>query len=68
MRKALTVRIGEENEASLGPTSQQTRLPRRQIVRDQAAGAQRRGRPFMRLAGVVDGALDLSRCKGFSRS
>jgi len=71
MRKTLTIRLGEEHEAWLTRTAKETGLPRGQIVRDQiekAARAHPRGRPFMRLAGVVDGARDLSRRKGFSRS
>ena len=71
MRKTLTIRLGEEHEAWLARTSKETGLPRGQIVRNQiekAAKTQPSARPFMRLAGVVVGARDLSRRQGFSRS
>jgi hypothetical protein len=35
---------------------------------EKASRARLHARPFMRLAGVVDDARDLSRRKGFSRS
>jgi hypothetical protein len=49
--------------------SRQTGVPQGRIVREQLEQARSRGRArrFMRLAGSVRGARDLSQRKGFSR-
>jgi hypothetical protein len=69
MRKTLTFRLTEEQEVWLVRTAKTTGRPRGQIVRDQIEKARlgSESRPFMRLAGTVTGAPDLSRRKGFSK-
>jgi hypothetical protein len=70
MRKTLTIRLGEEQEAWISRLSKQTGRPRGEIVRQQIdrAMAEPRAQRFMRLAGTVGGSPDLSRRKGFARS
>jgi hypothetical protein len=69
MRKTLTIRLTEEQEVWLMRAAKTTGRPRGQIVREQLEKARLgpEGRPFMRLAGVMTGASDLSRRKGFSK-
>jgi hypothetical protein len=53
----------------LEQTATRSGVSQGKIVREQLQKAKDEapGRPFMRLAGVVDGARDLSSRKGFSR-
>jgi hypothetical protein len=69
MRKTLTLRLTEEQEVWLVRAAKTTGRPRGQIVREQIEKARLgpEGRSFMRLAGTVAGAADLSRRKGFSK-
>ena len=69
MSQTITVRLTPELADWLEQVSEETGLPQGRIVRDQLEKA-RAGvpsRPFMRLAGVVRGAKNLSSRKGFSR-
>jgi hypothetical protein len=68
MRHTLTVRLHKELAEWLEDQAAKTGVPQGQIVREQlekarAASAQ----PFMRLAGSVRRARDLSTRKGFSK-
>jgi len=69
MSNTLTIRLPRELAEWLREASEQAGVPQGKIVRDQLeqarAGAARRG--YMRLAGSVRGARNLSRRKGFSR-
>lgn len=69
MSHTLTIRLTRELAEWLREVSAQAGVPRGRIVRDQLekarAGDARRG--YLRLAGTVRGARDLSRRKGFSR-
>ncbi|HZL18972.1 MAG TPA: hypothetical protein VFG23_14625 [Polyangia bacterium] len=69
MRKTLTFRLTEEQEVWLVRASKTTGRTRGQIVREQIEKARLgpESHPFMRLAGAVTGAADLSRRKGFSK-
>lgn len=69
MSHTLTIRLTREQAEWLRELSETTGVPQGKIVRDQLdkarGGRARRG--YMRLAGTVRGARDLSRRKGFSR-
>jgi hypothetical protein len=70
MGHTITVRLTPELAAWLEEAAASTGLSQGRIIRDQLEQA-RAGRPaqaFMRLAGSVRGAKDLSSRKGFSRS
>jgi hypothetical protein len=68
MGHTITIRLEKELAAWLEEESKKTGVSQGRIVRDQLekakAGA---NQPFMRLAGTVRGAKNLSRRKGFSR-
>jgi hypothetical protein len=65
----LTVRLPKALADWLALTAARTGRTQGQIVREQLEKARSaETRPFMRLAGTVDGPRDLSRRKGFSRS
>lgn len=69
MGHTITVRIDEELADWLADTARRTGRSQGEIVREQlqrARSEKKRGR-FMRLAGCVDGARDLSSRKGFSK-
>jgi predicted transcriptional regulator len=69
MRKTITVRIPDELADWLSTTAEKTGVPQGWIVRDQLERARHaEKRPFLRLAGAVDGPADLSKRKGFSRA
>jgi hypothetical protein len=68
MGHTLTVRLQKDLAEWLEDEASKTGVPQGKIVRDQlekarAASAQ----PFMRLAGSIQGARNLSRRKGFSK-
>jgi hypothetical protein len=68
MRNTLTIRLPQDLAEWLQDLSRTTGMPQGRIVRNQlekARGSQ--DRPFLRLAGLVEGPADLSRRKGFSR-
>ena len=68
MRKTITVRLPEDLAEWLESASRQAGVPRGRIVRDQLQLARKREkRPFLRLAGSVEGPRDLSTRKGFAR-
>jgi hypothetical protein len=70
MGHTLTVRLDKDLAAWIEGVSRRTGVPQGQIVRSQLerARAEDKSRPFMRLAGAVKGARDLSTRKGFSRT
>lgn len=70
MGHTLTVRLSEELAVWLEETAERTGVSQGQIIRQrlEEAKAVADDRPFMRLAGTVEGPRDLSRRKGFSRS
>jgi hypothetical protein len=68
MGHTITVRLTPELAAWLEEQAAATGVPQGRIVRDQLEKAKASARqPFMRLAGSVRGAKDLSSRKGFSR-
>jgi hypothetical protein len=68
MGHAITVRLTPELAAWLEQAAATAGVPQGRIVREQLqrAMADHPERPFMRLAGSIDGAPDLSSRKGFS--
>jgi predicted transcriptional regulator len=69
MRKTITVRVPDELADWLSTTAEKTGVPQGWIVRDQLERARRaEKRPFLRLAGAIDGPADLSKRKGFARA
>jgi hypothetical protein len=69
MGSTLTVRIDDDLEAWIEETAQKRGISKGELVRNQLElGRKSAGRPpFMRLAGLVSGAKDLSSRKGFSK-
>jgi hypothetical protein len=68
MSNTITVRLPEDLAEWLDAASRKAGVPRGRIVRDQLQLARKREkRPFLRLAGSIDGPPDLSSRKGFSR-
>jgi predicted transcriptional regulator len=68
MRNALTVRLPEDLATWLTETARATGVSQGRIIREQLEKARSAAeRPFMRLAGAVDGPPDLSTRKGFSK-
>ena len=68
MSNTLSVRLPEDLAEWLSDTAQKTGVPQGRIVREQLEKARTsQKRPFLRLAGAVDGPRDLSSRKGFSR-
>ena len=69
MSQTLTIRLTKDLADWLEQTAAETGRSQGQIVRDHLEQARTggSGRPFMRLAGTVRGATDLSTRKGFSR-
>ena len=69
MSHTLTIRLDRELAAWLESESERTGLPQGRIVRAELERARkaRGSKPFMRLAGAVEGARDLSRRKGFAK-
>ena len=70
MSHTITIRLTKELAAWLEEVSAKTGVPQGRIVREALAEAKAHStaKPFMRLAGTVDGPRDLSARKGFSRS
>ena len=68
MSNTLTIRLPDDLAQWLEEASRKSGIPRGRIVKMELERAQKAsGRPFLRLAGVVDGPRDLSTRKGFSR-
>lgn len=70
MGNTLTIRLSKELAVWLEETAERTGVSQGQIVRQRLEEAREAAndRPFMRLAGSVEGPRDLSRRKGFSKS
>ena len=69
MSHTITVRLTKRLAEWLQETAERTGLPQGRIIRDQLERAMNGSeRPFMRLAGSIKGARDLSARKGFTRS
>ena len=69
MGNTITVRLPDDLAERLDAASRKAGVPRGRIVRDQLQLARKREkRPFMCLAGSIDGPRDLSGGKGFSES
>jgi ribbon-helix-helix CopG family protein len=69
MSHIITVRLPEDLAEWLDSESRKTGVPRGRLVRDQLQLArEREKRPFLRLAGSVEGARNLSTRKGFARA
>jgi hypothetical protein len=68
MSNTLTIRLPDDLAQWLEEASRKSGIPRGRIVKMELERAQKdSGRPFMRLAGTIDGPPDLSSRKGFSR-
>ncbi|HEY2381324.1 MAG TPA: hypothetical protein VGK48_09105 [Terriglobia bacterium] len=68
MSHTITVRLTPELAEWLETTARKSGIPQGRIVRQQLEKAKSAAdKPFMRLAGAIDGPRDLSRRKGFSR-
>lgn len=70
MSHTITIRLGRDLAAWLEETASRSGVAQGQIVREQLEKARAASgrRPFMRLAGAVDGPRTLSQRKGFSAS
>jgi hypothetical protein len=70
MSHTLTIRLDAELAEWLEREAARTGVPQGKIVRDhlRLARSARSAKAFMRLAGSINGARDLSRRKGFSRT
>jgi predicted transcriptional regulator len=70
MSHTITIRLDPELARWLEQTAAKTGVAQGKIVRDQLekARAEAKTRSFMRLAGSVKGARNLSTRKGFSKS
>jgi predicted transcriptional regulator len=70
MSKTVTIRLSDDLASWLDQASKQLGIPKGRIVREQLEKARNSGKSpsFMRLAGTVKGARDLSARKGFSGS
>ncbi len=70
MSQTVTIRLTKELATWLEQASKRSGVPRGRIIREQLEKARDSGgeQSFMRLAGSVRGARDLSTRKGFSRS
>jgi hypothetical protein len=69
MSHTITVRIPKDLARWLEETAATSGISQGQLVREQLekAKASGAGQPFMRLAGMIQGASDLSSRKGFSK-
>ena len=68
MSNTLTICLTEDLAEWLRETSRKAGVPRGRIIRDQLNLARKlQTRPFLQLAGSVEGPRDLSSRKGFSR-
>lgn len=68
MRNTITVRLPDELAEWLEDTATQSGVSQGRIIREQLEKARsQEAQPFLRLAGKVSGAADLSMRKGFSK-
>lgn len=68
MGNTLTIRLPDDIANWLHETPRKSGIPRGRIAKMELERAQRESsRPFMRLAGTIDGPSHLSSRKGFSR-
>jgi hypothetical protein len=69
MGSTLTVRIDDDLDAWIEETAAKRGISKGKLVRDQLELGRKEAhqQPFMRLAGKVSGASDLSTRKGFSK-
>jgi len=69
MGHTLTIRLPAEMARWLEETARRSGVPQGEIVRAQLelARYERKARPFMRLAGCIEGPSNLSTRKGFSK-
>jgi hypothetical protein len=69
MSHTITVRLTKELAEWLEETAERTGVPQSKVIREQLekAKADSGGKPYMRWAGSVNGAKDLSTRKGFSK-
>jgi hypothetical protein len=70
MSKTVTIRLTKDLASWLEQASKQSGIPKGRIVREQLEKAREGGKEpsFMRLAGSVRGARDLSSRRGFART
>jgi hypothetical protein len=70
MRRSISIRLSKELAAWLKSTAAKSGVSQAKLVRDrlEKARSNHGAQTFMRLAGTVRGAKDLSKRKGFSRS
>ena len=70
MRQSISIRLSKDLAAWLKSTAAKCGVSQAKLVRDQLEKARSDygAQPFMRLAGVVRDAKNLSKRKGFSRS
>jgi len=70
MSNTITVRLPEQLAQWLSEVARKTGVPVGRIVREQLqrARTEQDQRPYMRLAGKINGPRNLSTRKGFSRS
>jgi predicted DNA-binding protein len=67
MGNTITIRLPEDLAEWVNKTAKQTGVSQGKLIRDQLEKARMaEERPFLRLAGKVSGARDLSVRKGFS--
>jgi predicted DNA-binding protein len=68
MSKTITVRLSEKLSAWLEEESRKSGIPKGQIVRDQLERSRVEGarKPYLDLAGSLEGAPDLSSRKGLA--
>jgi len=68
MSHTITVRLTKELAEWLESTAKKTGMPQGKIIRDQLERARAsEDKPYMRLAGAIEGPRDLSTRKGFSK-
>jgi predicted transcriptional regulator len=68
MSKTLTVRLSQDLAQWLDQTARTMGVPRSRIVRMELDRARKSAKkPFLHLAGTIEGPRDLSTRKGFSR-
>ena len=70
MSHTITVRLEPELAEWLEETARRTGVSQGRIIRDQLEKVRnaRGGKPYMRWAGAIAGAADLSARKGFSKT
>jgi hypothetical protein len=68
MSNTITVRLPDDLAKWLEDAAQKTGLPKGRIIREELEKARHSAhRPFLRLAGAIEGPSNLSMRKGFSR-